>query len=198
MILPLRYNLRSMASRVEPLTKQKIRSKMLYQLKKHKEEDRKRKSRIIGKKLFRTLIFEKAKIVMFYLSFDGEVETEEMIIAAKKLGKIVAVPVCVHNRIIIRACLLEHKAKLEKGPYGICVPAVKNFINQQDLDLIIVPGLAFDKEGHRLGRGRGCYDRFLATLTGNKNSIGLAFDFQILPSVPVTKTDIQVSQVIFA
>jgi len=180
------------------LTKHDIRSKIISKLKIHKEEDRKRKSRVIRNKLFRTPIFKKAKVVMFYISFGGEVETEEMIIGAKRLGKKVAVPVCVHNRVILKPCLLAHKAKLEKGPYGICVPTVKNYICIKDIDLVVVPGVAFDKEGRRLGRGKGCYDRFLENLPHNKTSIGLAFDFQILPSVPTTKSDMRVHKVIFA
>jgi len=180
------------------LTKQKLRSKMLTRLKLHKEEDQERKSRIIKRKLFRSSIFKKAKTIMFYLSFGGEVKTEDMILGAKKLGKAVAVPVCEHNRMILRPCLLSHKANLVKGPYGICVPAEKTFIDPKDLDLVIVPGLAFDEKGNRLGRGKGCYDHFLNTLPGNKNSIGLAYDFQILPSVPVAKNDIHVNKVIYA
>lgn len=180
------------------MTKHDIRSKILEKLKTHKEEYRKRKSKIIRNKLFRTSIFKKAKVVMFYISFGGEVETEDMIVKAKKLGKTVAVPVCEHNRIIIRPCLFHHKTKLEKGPYGICVPAVKKFVDVKDIDLVIVPGVAFDVYGNRLGRGRGCYDHFLGTLPRKKISIGLAYDFQILPSVPSTKRDMRVNKVIFA
>lgn len=184
--------------RAAELTKQKIRSKILLKLKIHKEEDRKRKSQIIKDKLFRTLIFKKAKVVMFFLCFGGEVDTENMIIGAKKLGKIVTVPVCEHNRIIISPCLLRHKVKFEKGPCGISMPAVKSFINVEDLDLVVIPGVAFDKKGNRLGRGRGCYDRFLTHLPKEVASIGLAFDFQILPSVPSTESDMRVDKVIFA
>jgi len=180
------------------LTKTKIRSKILNRLKTHKEEDRDKKSRLVKKRLFRTSIFKKAKVIMFYIALSGEVKTEEMIEAAKKLGKTVAVPICEHDRIIIRPCILTHRAKLRKGPYGICEPAVKSFIDIKDLDLVIVPGLAFDKKGNRLGRGRGCYDHFLQRLPKDTPAIGLAYDFQILPSVPATATDIKVNKVIFA
>lgn len=171
---------------------------MLLELKKHKEEDRARKSQSIKRKLFRTSVFKKAKVVMFYLSFGGEVDTQEMIKAAQKLGKIVAVPICAGNRRVIRPCRLTDKSKLKKGPYGICEPAVKNLIKIKDLDLVIVPGLAFDKEGNRLGRGRGCYDYFLKKLSKDIPTIGLAFDFQILPTLPTTKTDTKVTEAIFS
>jgi 5-formyltetrahydrofolate cyclo-ligase len=134
---------------------------------------------------------------MFYISFDGEVDSQEMIKEAKNLGKIVAVPVCGKGRII-RPCILSRKAKLKKGPYGVCEPAIKRFINLEDLDLVIVPGVAFDKKGNRLGRGKGCYDYFLKKLPKRIPAIGLAFDFQILPSLPATSEDVSVNKVIFA
>jgi 5-formyltetrahydrofolate cyclo-ligase len=61
-----------------------------------------------------------------------------------------------------------------------------------------VPGLAFDKKGNRLGRGKGCYDRFLKRLPKKIPTIGLAFDFQILPKIPAKTHDISVNKVIFA
>ena len=182
----------------EKLTKKQMRSKILLRLKTQKEEDRNRKSKFIKDKLFRASVFKKAKIVMFYISFNGEVNTEEMIKEAHRLGKIVAVPVCKGNRITIRPCLLRNKAKVKKGPYGICEPAVKKYIKLEDLDLVIVPGIAFDKKGNRLGRGKGCYDYFLKRVTGDTASIGLAFDFQILPSLPATTQDVSVNKIIYA
>ena len=110
------------------MTKKQIRSKILLRLKTQKEEDRDRKSKIIKEKLFRTLVFKKAKMVMFYISFGGEVNTKEMIKEARRLGKIVAVPVCRKKRII-RPCIFPEKAKLETGLYGIYEPAIKNLLN---------------------------------------------------------------------
>jgi 5-formyltetrahydrofolate cyclo-ligase len=177
------------------LTKQQIRSKILWRLKTQKEEGRNRKSKIIKERLFRTQEFIKAKVVMFYVSFDGEVNTKEMIKEAQNLGKIVAVPVCRKNRII-RPSILEKNSRLRKGPYGISEPAIKRFIDSRSLDLVITPGLAFDKRGSRLGRGKGYYDCFLSKLPKRIVSLGLAFDFQILPSLPTTIRDASVTKVI--
>jgi len=180
------------------LTKEQIRSKILLRVKTQKEDTRDRKSRIIKKKLLRTKVFKKAKIIMFYIALNGEVNTEEMIREARKLNKTIAVPVCEKNRITIRPCMLDDSASLKKGPYGVCEPAVKKSISLKDIDLVIVPGVAFDKKGNRLGRGKGCYDRFLKMLSQDTPSIGLAFDFQIIPSVPIHKHDVSVSKLIFA
>lgn len=178
------------------LTKKEIRSKILLKLKNQKEAEREKKSKIITDKLFRSLVFRQAKIVMFFISFGGEVDTKDMIKKAKKIGKIVAVPVCRARRIL--PCILDGRMLFRKGPYGVNEPAIQKLINLEDLDLVIVPGLAFDKKGNRLGRGKGYYDYFLDKLTDKSRSIGLAFDFQILPVVPTTSRDVSVHKVIFA
>lgn len=186
-----------MKFRSQGLTKKQIRSKILLELKTQKEEKRDLRSKIIQKKLFRTGVFKKAKTVMFYVSFDGEVNTQEMIKEGLKLGKIVAVPVCAKDKSI-RPCRLEKGMRLVRGLYGVKEPAIKRFINLEKLDLVVVPGVAFDKKGRRLGRGKGCYDCFLNQLPKGTPSIGLAFDFQILPSIPAAKRDVSVKRVLFA
>lgn len=183
--------------RLVMLTKARIRSKILLRLKTQKEEDRNRKSKLITSKLLRNKVFKKAKIVMFYIAFGGEVNTEEMIREAQKTGKLICVPVCRKDRETMQPAILEDHAKLIKGPYGVLEPATRAQVEPKDLDLVIVPGVAFDKKGNRLGRGKGCYDRFLCSLSAKTASIGLAFDFQMLPLVPTACHDVSVKQVIF-
>jgi len=180
------------------LTKEQIRSRILLKLKTQKEEQGKRKSRLILRKLLRQEVFKKAKAVMFYIAVYGEVNTAEMIKEARRLGKIVTVPVCTKNRVTLRPAVLDEKAGLEKGLYGVYQPKNKRGIRLRDLDLVIVPGVAFDKKGNRLGRGKGCYDRFLTKIPTDTPSIGLAFDFQILPAIPATAHDVSVNKVLFA
>lgn len=180
------------------LTKKSLRSKILLKFKNHKEEDREKKSSLIKEKLFKTKVFKNAKIVMFFISFGGEVNTKDMINEAIKLGKKIAVPVCGKNRLI-KPCMLSKKISLIPGFYGIPEPAIKRFVNLKNLDLVIVPGLAFDRKGHRLGRGKGYYDTLLGEIASYKAvSIGLAFDFQILPSIPLTPQDKKVDKIIFS
>jgi 5-formyltetrahydrofolate cyclo-ligase len=121
-----------------------------------------------------------------------------MIKAARKLGKIIAVPVCRKYRISIKPCILDGHGGFKKGPYGVSEPAVKRCARIRDLDLVIVPAVAFDKQGNRLGRGRGYYDRFLDKVPKEIPAIGLAFDFQILPTIPTAVHDVSVKKVIFA
>jgi len=180
------------------LTKAQIRSKILLRLKIQKEEDRSRKSKLIKGKLLRNKVFKKAKIIMFYIAFGGEVNTEEMIREAKKIGKLICVPICRKDKETMQPAMLVDHAKLKKGPYGVLEPVTEAMVKPEDLDLVIVPGLAFDKKGRRLGRGKGCYDRFLSTFSDDLPSIGLAFDFQILPLIPTTSYDVSVKEIIFS
>jgi 5-formyltetrahydrofolate cyclo-ligase len=180
------------------LTKQEMRSKILLKLKKQKKEDRNKKSGLIKERLFKEPVFKKAKRVMFYIALKGEVETKEMIEEAKTLGKIIAVPVCVKNKTSLRPALLDSHAHLKKGPYGVSEPVISRYIALKDLDLVVAPGLAFDKKGNRLGRGKGYYDRFLKQIPKDTPSIGLAYRLQILPRVPTTPSDVSVTKVLFA
>jgi len=179
------------------LTKRKIRSKLLLRLKIQKEENRNQKSQQVKEKLFRTKVFKRAKTVMFYIAFDGEVDTQEMIKEAHKLGKRVVVPIC-HKDRTIRPCILKEGARLKRGFYGISEPTDKKFVSLRTIDLVLVPGVAFDKKGNRLGRGKGYYDRFLKRIPENRPTLGLAFDFQILPFVPATNLDVSVKKTICA
>ena len=180
------------------LTKAKIRSKIILRLKIQEEKERDRKSKLITGKLLKDRIFKKAKIVMFYIAFGGEVNTAEMIREAQKIGKVICVPICRKDKEIMQPAILEDYATLKKGPYGVYEPATENLVKPEDLDLVIVPGLAFDKKGNRLGRGKGYYDRFLSSLSSKTHSIGLAFDFQILPLIPTTTHDVSVKKLIFS
>jgi 5-formyltetrahydrofolate cyclo-ligase len=183
---------------VVQLTKQRIRSKILIKLLNQKEEHRKRKSKSVQRKLFAAAVFKKARLVMFYIPLRGEVDTHDMIKAAQKLGKKVVVPVCQKHTIDLRPCLLDAPVQLRRGPYGVYEPVVAQYVPISRLDLVIVPGVAFDASGNRLGRGKGFYDRFLKKAPATTAVFGLAFDFQVLPSIPTQPHDVKVHRVIAA
>lgn len=85
---------------------------------------------------------------------------------------------------------------LAAGAFGIMEPAGEAFSDYRSIDLAIVPGMAFDAGGHRLGRGRGYYDRLLAQLP-DVYKIGVCFSFQLVETVPTDATDIRMDDVIF-
>ncbi len=182
--------------------KKRIRLELLKKLKSHKEEDRFRKSAEIARKLFSLKNYLKAKTVLFYLSLDGEVDTVSMIRDSMKQGKRVAVPVIRREtRDIVPSLLVDYDAELTCGPFGIRHPKEEYIrpVGLNDIDLVIVPGLAFDKAGNRLGRGHGYYDRFLGRLPKDVPTVGLAFAFQILEDFPPLEPhDLSVTTVLFA
>jgi len=150
------------------------------------------KSKKIQKKLFNSSEYKKAKIVMFYVSFDCEVDTFEMIKKSLKNKKI-CVPV-VQKDEIIPSIINDFKDLNKKNVFGISEPSKINKINKKDIDLVIVPGVVFDKQNHRIGYGKGYYDKFLKDFNGKK--IGLAFDLQILEVIPRNEWDVKLDKVI--
>lgn len=182
----------------EALTKHQLRNIVLNRLRQQTEQQREHKSKLIEGKLLKQEEFIKAERVMFYLAFDGEVNTESMINKARSLGKQIYVPLCVRRKNTLKPCILNKDSVLEKGPHQIPEPKDKDCLSPDNLHLVIVPGLAFDKAGNRLGRGKGYYDRFLKSVSSRTHTIGLAFDFQIFPSLPVERDDAPVARVLSA
>ena len=182
--------------------KRKLRKLMLKRLNNQKEESRGEKSIKIKEKLFRLDVFKKAKTIMMYLALNPEVQTYQMIEGALRLGKRVAVPVCGTKAKKITPCLIKglESRCFKEGPYGIKEPSGRKAVNIREIDLCLVPGLAFDLSGNRLGRGMGYYDRFLGSLAADAPKIGLAFKFQVLKSLSqyCLPHDLRVDQVVFA
>ena len=181
--------------------KQKIRARILFNLRKQRGEERKQKSERIKEKLFLLPEFNTAKTVMFYISTPEEVDTRSIIKEALERGKRVVVPITNVKEVKLEASnLLNSDKDLVQGAYGIYEPGAscKRPISLEEIDMIVVPGVAFDIEGNRLGRGKGYYDRFLKELPGNIPVIGLAFNFQLLENLPHAFHDIPVTRVLAA
>jgi len=183
------------------MLKSGIRKEIKEKLNKQNNLQRLRKSQVIKDKVFSLAEFKKAKCVMFYVAKEEEVQTHAMMIEAGRLGKMILVPTILEGESKIVASRVENLEKeLTPGPYGVWQPR-KEYIRKRplkEIDLILVPGLAFDKKGCRLGRGGGYYDRFLKDLPDEVVRIGLAFDFQILKELPTFSHDIPVTKVISA
>ncbi|MDP8264207.1 MAG: 5-formyltetrahydrofolate cyclo-ligase [Candidatus Aceula lacicola] len=180
--------------------KESLRKRLLELLRTQKEDVRLKKSKLIADKLFKAPEFIRAQVVMFYFSFDGEVDTLSMIKEAQKVGKKVVLPITIKNeKKIIPSPIDSIEKDLTTGPYGIQEPktSIKQRFTPAHPDLVIVPGVGFDQNNNRLGRGEGYYDRFLNTLPESTPTIGLAFDFQIVSCLPVIeKHDVPVSCVL--
>jgi 5-formyltetrahydrofolate cyclo-ligase len=149
--------------------------------------------------------FKKARCVVAYVSMADEVDTHRIIDESIRMKKKVGVPVVVgaergaasrgrDKKGLIISQITDRIRQLEIGPYGIDQPKGDDIkpIPFKDMDLVLVPGVAFDKKGNRLGRGKGYYDRFLKKLPKKALTIGLCFDFQLTESTPTLAHDIPV------
>jgi 5-formyltetrahydrofolate cyclo-ligase len=160
--------------------------------------ERETKSLVIRSRLAKLDIFQTAQKtdrLMIYLNFGNEVQTLPLI-----GGSSVIVPFCTGDEMI--PLRIESPEDLELGRFGILEPKpvfredAKRRVLPEQIDCVIVPGLAFDAACYRLGRGKGYYDRFLCRLPPQTVRIGLAFECQIIEKIPVQPWDIPVSLII--
>lgn len=178
--------------------KEKIRTEMRAKLAAEPVDERKKRSRMVCHKILKDSRFESAKTIMFYVSTDEEVDTHELMAEAVKAKKTILVPAVDPRNKLLSPCKIHDPAKdLVSGNYGILEPKpeLRKPVSNDLIDLVLVPGLAFDQTNNRLGRSGGYYDRFLAKLPKKTVAYGLAFQFQILTSLPVTELDIPVARV---
>lgn len=139
-----------------------------------------------------------ARIVMLYCAFGDELDTDPLFRAARAAGKSVLYPRCLpgdDNRMEV--CLVEEPGRLCPGRFGVNEPdASHTGLVDPSPDLVLVPGLAFDRRGGRLGFGGGFYDRFLARLAHPHKRLGLCYSIQLVPNVPVDPWDVQLDGVV--
>ena len=172
-----------------------LRTHYLKLLKEQNKEDCLHKSRLIAEQFWQLPAIHKAQTILFYASMPGEVDTLVMIEKAIFKGKRVALPIVEQNKGELIPTLISSMEDLHKGTYGIFEPHFDpdKTLVAEDLDAVIVPGLAFDKHHNRLGRGAGYYDRFLSTLPKTVITVGLAFDFQLTESLPIEAHDMRLA-----
>lgn len=175
------------------MTKDSLRQEILEVRFRLPATERKAKSRIIEKRLFSLPEFIAARLILFYASFRSEVETWDMIKNALAKGTRLALPK-VKGKELALFEIKDFDRDVAPGAWGILEPQNGRPVQRDDIDLIVVPGAVFDEKGNRLGYGAGFYDRLLAGFGGP--SIGLAFELQIVPQVPVGPLDVPVKKIV--
>ena len=153
------------------------------------------KSRILGKKFLASQPYRKARTIYGYLPYNQEVRTEPILRQALADGKQVAVPKVYGEEM--KFLYITDLERVEKGYAGIPEPIDDGPVAEDPTALVLMPGLAFDPEGHRIGYGGGFYDRFLAEEPGHP-TLALCYDFQMLPKLETEEFDIPVDWVIWA
>lgn len=149
-------------------------------------------SRPVFEKIEKEELFKEAKVVLLYYSMDDEVYTHDFVEKHYKT-KTILLPCVDGDDLILRQYLGIESMKAGEQ-FGILEPVGKEFNDLEKIDLMIIPGVAFDKEKNRLGRGRGFYDRLLKTVNATK--IGVCFDFQVVEQVPTEDFDVKMDVVI--
>ncbi|MCX7845247.1 MAG: 5-formyltetrahydrofolate cyclo-ligase, partial [Dictyoglomaceae bacterium] len=144
-------------------------------------ENRERKSYLIYLRLTDLDIWKKAKIIHTYVSFRSEVDTKFIISHALNENKIVLCPIINGRNLLVGE--IKSFNELSLGPYGILQPQTPIDFDLEKIDIIVVPGIAFDIKGFRIGYGKGYYDKFLKNLK-NPIKIGLTFDELIIDNLP--------------
>ncbi|MGP1514416.1 MAG: 5-formyltetrahydrofolate cyclo-ligase [Bacteroidales bacterium] len=140
----------------------------------------------------RTKVFRKANYILMYWSMEDEVFTHDFINKWYK-NKSILLPCVVGNDLVLKQ-YGGLESMIEGEQFSILEPQGEIFQNYSAIDLMIIPGVAFDTEKRRLGRGRGFYDRLLKTHDCCK--IGICFDFQLVKKVPVEEFDIKMDKII--
>lgn len=175
--------------------KSKIRSQMMEARDSQPMPEIDEKSRLIEERFLSLPLVEKANSIFIYNSIRGEVKTRGIIEKLFMQGKTVAVPVvnCDTNEIIISK--LNSLDELKKGMFGIPEPAKTEPMALNEIDVIVIPGIAFDEKGTRIGHGFGFYDKFLGTIK-EKPIVALAYELQLLQEIPCEDHDIKVDKIV--
>ena len=178
------------------MRKKTIRNLILENRSKLGKDIHKTYSESIVDKIFLSSIYKNANVIMTFVSFGTEVNTHNFIKKSISDGKRIAVPITFPKTREIKASEIFDFNELEVGFYNILTPKDEyvRYINPEEIDLAIVPGLAFDRKGYRVGYGGGYYDRFLSQYS-HIIKLGIAFDLQIIDEVPKNDFDIPVDMI---
>jgi 5-formyltetrahydrofolate cyclo-ligase len=151
-----------------------------------------KKSKEINLKLIDLKECKGTKNILMYLSYGSEVMTFDTVNLALMTGMRVFVPYLFGREM--EATEIHDLSELKLTDYGILEPIKREKVHKDDIDIVIVPGIAFDENGNRIGSGLGFYDKFLKNCNAVK--IGIAFDFQIIDHIEPTKIDIPVDIIV--
>lgn len=151
-------------------------------------------SRMIIQRLLHSDRVKNAQTIILYYSLHDEVNTHHLIDLLSETGKKILLP---YVKDDTEMELREYGGPddLRKGCYGIMEPTGNTFTNLETIDVAVIPGMSFDSNGNRLGRGKGYYDRFLKKIP-DVYKIGICFDFQKVDNIPTGLYDVKMDEII--
>lgn len=139
-------------------------------------------------------LYKNANVLMLYMPLGNETDTTDIINKAFADGKKVVFPVTDEASGEITPCYANAQTEFEKGAFSVNEPTVLDVAEFDEIDVVIVPGIAFDKSGARIGFGKGCYDGFLVKTKAIKT--GFCYDFQLCEKIPTEEHDIKMDCII--
>lgn len=177
------------------MTKNELRKDIIAGRNALSEREVTEKSKKITKRIMELMEYQNARTIMAYIDFRNEVQTESLIQDALRRSKRVAVPITdIVNKKLIPSLLKNYPGDLAPGTWGILEPKPECVqpVDPGEIDLVIVPGVAFDTMGNRLGYGGGFYDRFLPRTRRDTIFLSPAFELQVKPCVYPGEHDIPI------
>lgn len=169
------------------MTKQELRAQIRATKRQHTSEQLAAFSKTICNEILSMPIFLSSHTLLLYYPLNDEVDVFPIIDNAYKNGKTVLLPKVVGDDLDLH--IYKGVESLERGAFGILEPTGEVFFDYDNVDVAIIPGMAFDHSNHRLGRGKGYYDRLLPRLK-NAYKIGVCFPFQFLNEIPSEAHDV--------
>ena len=165
------------------------------------QDEKKKKDNTIRNKFLESDYYKASKNIFIYISYSSEINTIEIINKALVDGKRIFVPRTIFKNKLMDAVRIYSLDNMKKDRYGILEPGEdSSYINPDKLDLIVVPGVAFDREGGRTGYGAGYYDRYFKKISDERKKeikkVALAYDFQVIDKVPMDKQDVRIDCII--
>ncbi|EKQ52250.1 MULTISPECIES: 5-formyltetrahydrofolate cyclo-ligase [unclassified Clostridium] len=181
--------------------KKALRKEILIKRKNMNTTEKEKMDKMISDQLYESRYYKEATNIFIYISYDSEIDTKSIICKALKDNKRIYIPRTEFETRIMDAVEIKSFDNLIETNYGLLEPSKKDpHINPNELDLIVVPGVAFDRNGGRMGYGAGFYDRFFKKINGDNikkiTKLALAYSLQVLDKVPMSEQDVPVDFII--
>lgn len=177
--------------------KKKLRETMIKNRDNLSLNERKAKDNLILQNLLESEIYKESTSIFTFINYGSEVQTKDFINIALQQGKEIFVPKTIKGTRNMKAVKIESLDNLKEDNWGILEPETfDKETDKENLDLVIVPGVIFDRKGSRIGYGGGYYDIYFADFKTQVNKIALAYDIQVVEYLTTEKHDINVDIII--
>lgn len=179
--------------------KKELRKKILALRNSMDRDEAEQKSSVIMEKLTQTKEYNQSRVVFVYMDFNNEVKTMPLIERMLSEKKKVVIPYTdTVNTVIIPSELKSTDDDLVLSKFGYLEPVLEKIrpVEPEEFDLVVVPGVVFDRKLNRIGFGKGYYDRILAKLKKSAKAVAVAYDFQVLNEVPSEDYDVKMDMII--